>query len=996
MSSSVLKKLIQPHSQAVAAVIGQTALPSSETDMLETLSIVVEQCPVAIAMFDRDMKYLLANRQWVREFNLTRSLPLIGKCQYDVFPKLHSRWREIYERALKGYAMRCEHPVQPQNGGPAISVLSEVKPWRQKRDVSVGGVVVMCHKLGAAGELAARPETDAEVGLAPVSISEVESELPRHEGFDFGVLPLPIYVVDGEGHILQANPTAMEQSLSQGLVVGETTLWEVLEGGNESGTLQQSFFEKVNVLRGGAEVAPQVLTLRQLPTGEEAGEGAGKRRPCRWLIARLPGDSGHLAVVGLAGLSPFEAVGGSGVAVLPTPQPGPQTILAETQKDLAVAEAKRLERELFMAREAVARMEQKVRTMRQAEQVLIRREKQQQSVLDALPGGVLVLNEQGAAILQNGHLQKLFGRTIAEGERVEDWLGLACPDPQHREEVQRVWRQDVWRRQLTRTLSLVTTDGLLKEIELRPASLAENGLVVHFQDVTQQSRIDEQLCATESKFRTLFQDNPLPIVMTDKMGAIYDVNPPAEALLQRTKQELRRFSVDELLTTDSVGDRRDAIREMRQSGATRQRLTVTLAGEAGAELNLTLSAITMAEGEVHSLLHFFETPVPLPTVEKEADLPPPGLAVVAEAVQEDERSQVEDLPPPEPVAVTVVEPVLLIATNVNGRIVRWTAEAEERFGFAEDEALQQPLHLLFQPSDASGFYAGTLVRAVAAGEVHWPFFGHHGARGEVCCEVRQGPNGGAQVELWEAREVERLVEPSVTPPAEPPAPDVADEALPLRPDWALADLSREQVIISETHHRINHHLSILASLLNVQSHSINDASARDALKTSQNRLRAMAALHSHLEQVSKSQGKGLMGFVADLVAHLRSSFGVTESQVAVNLAISEGFVLPKEWMMPLTMSLNEALSNAFEHAFPEGTEGQVTVELGGEGSLASLTVEDNGVGLAGSVAELAERGMGLKILALFADQMRGKLEVVNLPEKGTKVKMQFFIAFTDN
>lgn len=992
MSSSVLKQLIQPHSQSVAVALAKPGLPSDEADMLETLSIVVEQCPVAIAMFDHDMKYLLANRQWVQEFNLTRSMPLIGKCQYDVFPRLHSGWKGIYERALKGYAMRCEHPVQPQNGGASGSVLSEVRPWRQKRDASVGGVVVMCHKLGGTVELATRAPEKGGDGGAPVTVSELVSEMPQRNGFDFGVLPLPMYVVDGTGRIHQANAAALEQSMPQGLVLGETMLWAVLEEGGEESGLRQSFSEKVALLQASAAARPQLLTLKHQPKTIESGSGLGQQRPCRWLLTRLADDQDRWALVGLSGFSPFEMAGGGGAVLESAMTASTASILTETKNDIAVAEAKRMERELFMAREAVARLEQKVRTMRQAEQVLVRREKQQQSVLDALPGGILVLNELGAAILQNGHLQKLFGRTISEGERVEDWLGQACPDPQHREEVQRVWRQDVWRRQLTRTLSLVTTDGLLKEIELRPASLAENGLVVHFQDVTHQCRIDEQLCATESKFRTLFQENPLPLLLTDKVGAIYDVNHSAETLLQSSKQELRRLSVDELLATESISARRDVIREMRQSGATQQRLSVRLAGEDEVERPLTLVAIKMADGEIHSLLHFFEIPLvslaadqhPLPSPMQEpteVDEAEPSFAVSAEP----------------PAFASVNQKVLLIGTNVNGRIVRWTAEAEQSFGYAEDEAIQQPLHLLFQPSDASGFYADTLAKAVVAEEVKWPFFGHHGRRGEIRCEVRQGDHGGAQVEIWQSREITVPAgEAKPNPAAESQSPNTELDILPLRPAWALSDLSREQVIVSETHHRINHHLSILASLLNVQSHSITDVCARDALKTSQNRLRAMASLHSHLEQVSRSQGPVLTQFFQGIVSHLRSSFDVTEAQVAVHLAISDAFELPKEWLMPLTMSLNEALSNAFEHAFPDSRSGQITVELESCGPQASFTVTDDGVGLSETVAVLAERGMGLKILALFADQMRGKLEVVNLPEKGSKVKMQFFIAFTDN
>jgi two-component sensor histidine kinase len=980
MSSSVLKKLIQPHSQAVAAALAKTGMGTEPTDMLETLSIVVEQCPVAIAMFDRDMRYLLANRQWVQEFNLASAMPLVGKSQYEVFPKLHAGWREIYERALKGYAMRCEHPVQAAGGGAVISVRSEVRPWRQRRDASVGGVVVMCHKMG--GQPEAPAKIAGEGAEAPVAVAESPPEVSAKNGWSWPELPLPIYVVNAAGRIEQANERALEQSLARGVRLGETCFWEVLGAGGKDVGLEQQFSEKLARFEAEPGLVSQVLTLRDAGGGEGAGDGF-----CRWLLTKMGEVSDRFALMGLMGMPAEENLA---VSAAPQAKVSAQAmILTEAKSDLVTSEVKRLDRELFMAREAVARLEQKVRTMRQAEQVLLRREKQQHSVLDALPGGVLVLNELGTPILQNGHLQRLFGRAIKEDERVEDWLGQACPDPQHREEVQRVWRQDVWRRQLTRTLSLVTTDGLLKEIELRPASLAENGLVVHFQDVTQQCRIEEQLYATEGKFRTLFHDNPVPIVLTDKTGAIYDVNLAAEQLLENSKQDLRRLAVDELLTAASVGARRDALREMRQSGTHQQRLTVTLAGDDAPKLHLTLVAIQLGDGEIHSLLHFFETPVSWPI----------AAPAVAEVGQDETRlegalvGEISPEVPPEPEggeveasAEVTLEPMLLIATNVNGRIVRWTEEAALRFGFAEEEAEQQPLHLLFQPSDASGFYAQTLRQAAASDEaVEWAYFGRDGKRGKVSCEVRAGDQGGAQVEIWLPARVSAA-----------PAESVDFQALRLRADWGLADLSREQVIVSETYHRINHHLSILSSLLNVQANVVTDATAREALRASQNRLRAMAALHAHLEQAGKAQGSGLTGFVEGLVEHLRASYAVPATRVGVKVNIPEQATLPKEWMMPLTMGLNEALSNAFEHAFPAERQGEIRVAMGFEGERGWLSVADDGVGLSDPVAVLAEQGMGLKILALFAEQMRGKLEVVNETGKGTEVKMQFFIAFTDN
>ena len=77
--------------------------------MEKVLGALVENAPVAMAMFDQQLNYMLANRAWVEEFGLANAAPLIGKNQYDVFPSLHPGWRQVYEKALQGHVIRSEH-----------------------------------------------------------------------------------------------------------------------------------------------------------------------------------------------------------------------------------------------------------------------------------------------------------------------------------------------------------------------------------------------------------------------------------------------------------------------------------------------------------------------------------------------------------------------------------------------------------------------------------------------------------------------------------------------------------------------------------------------------------------------------------------------------------------------------------------------------------------------------------------------------------------------
>jgi PAS domain S-box-containing protein len=983
--------------------------------MLDTLAVVVEHTPVAIAMFDKNMRYILANRQWVKEFNLSTSLPLVGKSQYEVFPNLHPGWKQLYERALQGYTMRSDHAVQVATGAAPVLFRCEARPWRQKRDASVAGIVVTCNKF--VGTVAGDPTSAKEPGLGLDPSIQLEPASPQvaqdpaaHQpeltsALDVSAAELPVFVLDGAGQVVAANTRAAELSLARGIEVGSTALWELLEDEARRPAMKQVFEEHVQRMSASEEVPPQILTVKSSPSGNASGPAA--ELPCRWLLARQGVGSGRWLAVGLTGLSPFEAVAKVGIQLPPTTTGTfpfaalPTAPLESKPADTLALEKLRqekslLQNELSQVHEALRKLQAELSTLRDAEVTLTRRETLQQSVVEAMPAGLLVLDEAGRTIQQNKALKALLGHEIQPEAMVEAWLSRSCPDEEHRAEVCRIWREDVWRRQLTRTVSLVTADGLLKEIEMRPASLAQNGLLVHFQDVTAQCRLEEQLSATESKFRALLQENPLPVLIADKSGTVYDLNHAAEELFQKHKVELRRLPVDALLSPAGVAARKDALREMRQSGDNRCRLTVPLAGEEAPKMHLSMAMIRAADGGPHSTLHFFETPLvwqaPVPSSQPQESVS--ASASASESVD----SALERQTVPQSTTKVISVPTLLLATGVNGRIQTWTEAASSVFGHSQEEVLGRPVHELFQPSNASGFYGASLPEAVKAGQADWAFYSREGGKHTGHFEVKGGEAGGAQVELWQLVEevVAAEIEPAAT--ASVPAAPVwqSNTSLPPRPEWALSDLTREQALMAETHHRVHHHLNILSSLVNVQSNAVADSGVRDALRSTQNRLRALATLHQHLEALASQPEAGFHAFVNGLLSCLQESLDISPTRVRVSTEIPEAIPLPKEWLMPLALILNETLSNSLEHGFPNGREGQIQVRLEVSGHQADLVIEDDGIGMPEDAVAAADRGLGLKIVSVFADQMKAQLKILGTPGQGTRIEMQFFIAFADN
>jgi two-component sensor histidine kinase len=160
-------------------------------------------------------------------------------------------------------------------------------------------------------------------------------------------------------------------------------------------------------------------------------------------------------------------------------------------------------------------------------------------------------------------------------------------------------------------------------------------------------------------------------------------------------------------------------------------------------------------------------------------------------------------------------------------------------------------------------------------------------------------------------------------------------------------------------------------------------------------VRSIAELHQHLYEVALGTTESFVQFAEGLVARLRECYGVPESQVAVQMELQTGHI-QQEWLMPLALTLNEALSNCFEHAFPEQKLGAVWANLSFNPSGGELVIADDGIGLPEGFQPSSATGLGLKILAVFAEQMRGQLLVGRSDFGGTEIILRFPIASADN
>jgi len=113
----------------------------------ERLRLLVEHTPAAVAMFDREMRYLAVSRRYLSDYHLVEK-DLLGRSHYDVFPEIPERWRAIHRRCLAGAVEASEEDPFPRGDGTLDWVKWEICPWRDARG-NIGGVTLFSELVTA-------------------------------------------------------------------------------------------------------------------------------------------------------------------------------------------------------------------------------------------------------------------------------------------------------------------------------------------------------------------------------------------------------------------------------------------------------------------------------------------------------------------------------------------------------------------------------------------------------------------------------------------------------------------------------------------------------------------------------------------------------------------------------------------------------------------------------------------------------------------------------
>ena len=128
----------------------------------ERMRLFLEHAPVSVAVFDREMKFLLASRRWKISKGLAK-VNLLGKSYYDIVPDIPEAWRRIHRDCLAGCKRHNDEDLWKRADGTEEWVRWDIHPWMESKD-QVGGIILFSESITAEKRVQIREQALARLG----------------------------------------------------------------------------------------------------------------------------------------------------------------------------------------------------------------------------------------------------------------------------------------------------------------------------------------------------------------------------------------------------------------------------------------------------------------------------------------------------------------------------------------------------------------------------------------------------------------------------------------------------------------------------------------------------------------------------------------------------------------------------------------------------------------------------------------------------------------
>lgn len=197
-------------------------------------------------------------------------------------------------------------------------------------------------------------------------------------------------------------------------------------------------------------------------------------------------------------------------------------------------------------------------------------------------------------------------------------------------------------------------------------------------------------------------------------------------------------------------------------------------------------------------------------------------------------------------------------------------------------------------------------------------------------------------------------------------------------------LDEKDILLREIHHRVKNNLQLVSSLLGLQSLSIDDPKALEALNSGKARVKSMALIHQDLYNRENLTDINVRDYLEKLSEELIFTYQVDMNKVKLTTEI-EDINLDVDTLVPLGLIINELVTNSLKYAFPNKQNGEILIRLYEKDGQLQLEVIDNGVGM--DISQISKKSFGLKLVNTLLEQLEGN--IIQKEGDGTHLVLSF-------
>jgi PAS domain S-box-containing protein len=187
-------------------------------------------------------------------------------------------------------------------------------------------------------------------------------------------------------------------------------------------------------------------------------------------------------------------------------------------------------------------------------------------------------------------------------------------------------------------------------------------------------------------------------------------------------------------------------------------------------------------------------------------------------------------------------------------------------------------------------------------------------------------------------------------------------------------LAEKESLLGEIHHRVKNNLTVVYSLLELQSMKESNEKILRVFRESQTRIKAMALVHEKLYRSTSFSRIELKSYLQDLVSFIAKAMDNAHLKIQVQITGQEVFLDIRD-AVPCGLMMNEIVTNSVKYAFQDVPEPKITITTDIQNGYALVIIKDNGPGLPPGFNAQESTSLGLRLIKSFVNQVKGDLKM---------------------